>query len=121
MGVEQQVHSAVFAAIQGGQKLAMAAFLTGEGIAPARFLSTYNSFAVAGKVEAAKQKVPAYQVSGVPRWWSMVIPLRPGQRRWARRVVKRGRAIDRQGAGCTLTQGTLLLFCGTRLKVTPHN
>lgn len=70
MGVEHNVHKAVFEAIHGGKKLAtpeeMADFLAGEGIDKGKFLSTYNSFAVKGKVEDAKKKAQAYQISGVP-------------------------------------------------------
>jgi thiol:disulfide interchange protein DsbA len=44
----------------------MAEFLAGEGIDKDKFLSTYNSFAVKGKVEDAKKKAQAYQISGVP-------------------------------------------------------
>ena len=44
----------------------MADFLAGEGIDKDKFLSTYNSFAVKGKVEDAKKKAQAYQISGVP-------------------------------------------------------
>ena len=40
--------------------------LAGEGIDKDKFLSTYNSFAVKGKVEDAKKKAQAYQISGVP-------------------------------------------------------
>jgi len=78
MGVEQEVHKAVFEAIHGGKKLAdpeeMADFLAGLDIVKdkfqdkfkEKFLSTYNSFAVKGKVEDAKKKAQAYQISGVP-------------------------------------------------------
>ena len=78
MGVEQDVHKAVFEAIHGGKKLAdkeeMADFLAGldilkdkfEGKFKEKFLSTYDSFAVKGKVEDAKKKAQAYQISGVP-------------------------------------------------------
>ena len=70
MGVEHKVHKAVFEAIHGGKKLAtpeeMAEFLAGEGVDKDKFLSTYNSFAVKGKVEDAKKKAQAYQITGVP-------------------------------------------------------
>ena len=70
MGVENKVHKAVFQAIHDGKKLAtpeeIADFLAGEGIDKDKFLSTYNSFAVKGKVEDAKKKAQAYQISGVP-------------------------------------------------------
>jgi thiol:disulfide interchange protein DsbA len=70
MGVEHKVHKAVFEAIHGGKKLAtpeeMAEFLVTEGIDKDKFLSTYNSFAVKGKVEDAKKKAQAYQITGVP-------------------------------------------------------
>ncbi|UVJ44118.1 thiol:disulfide interchange protein DsbA/DsbL [Pseudomonas sp. LS1212] len=70
MGVESKVHKAVFEAVHAGKKLAtpeeMAEFLAGEGIDKDKFLSTYNSFAVAGKVKDAKEKAAKYDVKGVP-------------------------------------------------------
>lgn len=71
MQVEPKVHSAVFEAIhEKGKKLAtpeeMAEFLAGQGVDQAKFLSTYNSFAVKGLVEKAKKLAAAYQISGVP-------------------------------------------------------
>ena len=70
MGVEHSVHKAVFEAIHNGKKLAtpeeMAEFVAEQGIDKNKFLSTYNSFAVKGKVEDAKKKAQAYQISGVP-------------------------------------------------------
>ena len=70
MGVEHSVHKAVFEAIHNGKKLAtpeeMAEFVAEQGIDKDKFLSTYNSFAVKGKVEDAKKKAQAYQISGVP-------------------------------------------------------
>ena len=71
MGVEPKVHAAVFDGIhEQGKKLAtpeeMADFLAGQGVDKAKFLSTYNSFAVKGLVEKAKKLAAAYQISGVP-------------------------------------------------------
>jgi thiol:disulfide interchange protein DsbA len=71
MGVEPKVHAAVFDGIhEQGKKLAtpeeMAEFLAGQGVDKAKFLSTYNSFAVKGLVEKAKKLGAAYQISGVP-------------------------------------------------------
>ncbi|MGB4074017.1 thiol:disulfide interchange protein DsbA/DsbL [Pseudomonas sp.] len=71
MKVEPQVHAAVFDGIhKQGKKLAtpeeMAEFLAGQGVDSAKFLSTYNSFAVKGMVEKAKKLAMAYQISGVP-------------------------------------------------------
>jgi thiol:disulfide interchange protein DsbA len=67
---EQRVHTAIFEAIRGGNRLttpeAMADFLEGEGIAKQLFLDTYHSFAVQSKVNDAKQKVQAFGVNGVP-------------------------------------------------------
>lgn len=71
MGVERQVHKAVFDAIhRDGKKLAsadeMADFVATLGIDKAKFLSTFNSFAVKGQMEKAKKLAVAYQISGVP-------------------------------------------------------
>ena len=71
MKVESQVHAAVFDGIhKQGKKLAtpeeMAEFLAGQGVDAAKFLSTYNSFAVKGMVEKAKKLAMAYQITGVP-------------------------------------------------------
>lgn len=71
MGVENKVHAAVFDAIhKEGKKLAtpeeMADFLATQGIDKAKFLSTFNSFAVKGQMERAKKLAVAYQITGVP-------------------------------------------------------
>ena len=77
MGVEDKVHKAVFETIhkaslndKSGNLLKtpeeMAEFLAAQGVDKAKFLSTYNSFAVAGAVQKAKDKAKAYQISGVP-------------------------------------------------------
>lgn len=71
MGVEQQVHDAVFNAIHK-EKLAldtpekMAEFLAGQGVDQGKFLSTFNSFAVKGQMAKAKKLAMAYQIKGVP-------------------------------------------------------
>ena len=71
MGVEHDVHNAVFEAIhKEHKKLAtpeeMADFLAGKGVDKEKFLSTYNSFAIKGQMEKAKKLAMAYQVTGVP-------------------------------------------------------
>ncbi|MEK1905849.1 MAG: thiol:disulfide interchange protein DsbA/DsbL [Pseudomonas sp.] len=71
MGVERQVHKAVFDAIhKEGKKLAtadeMADFVATLGVDKDKFLSTFNSFAVKGQMEKAKKLAVAYQISGVP-------------------------------------------------------
>lgn len=71
MGVEQQVHDAVFHAIHNEKrKLAtpeeMAEFLAGQGVDRDRFLSTFNSFAVKGQMAKAKKLAVSYQITGVP-------------------------------------------------------
>ncbi|EXF43743.1 thiol:disulfide interchange protein DsbA [Pseudomonas sp. BAY1663] len=71
MGVEQQVHDAVFAAYhQERKKLAtpeeMADFLAGQGVDKQAFLKAYNSFGVRSRVEQAKKLGMAYQITGVP-------------------------------------------------------
>ncbi|HSX71506.1 MAG TPA: thiol:disulfide interchange protein DsbA/DsbL [Pseudomonas sp.] len=71
MGVEQQVHEAVFNAIhREKRKLAtpeeMAEFLAGQGVDKGKFLSTFNSFAVKGQMAKAKKLAVAYQITGVP-------------------------------------------------------
>ncbi|MDP5838544.1 thiol:disulfide interchange protein DsbA [Pseudomonas aeruginosa] len=71
MGVEHDVHNAVFEAIhKEHKKLAtpeeMADFLAGKGVDKKKFLSTYNSFAIKGQMEKAKKLAMAYQVTGVP-------------------------------------------------------
>ena len=71
MGVEQQVHDAVFRAIhQEKRKLAdpqeMAEFLAGQGVDKDKFLSTFSSFAVKGQMAKAKKLAMSYQITGVP-------------------------------------------------------
>ncbi len=71
MKVENQVHAAIFQAIQkDGKKLAtpeeMAEFLATQGIDKDEFLKTYNSFGVKSQMEKAKKLAMAYQISGVP-------------------------------------------------------
>lgn len=71
MGVEHNVHKAVFEAIhKEGKKLStpdeMAEFLAGQGIDKAAFIKAYNSFGVKSQMEKAKKLAMAYQISGVP-------------------------------------------------------
>lgn len=71
MGVESKVHAAVFEAIQKGHKRLdkpddMADFVATQGIDKAKFLETYNSFAVKGKIAQYKELAKKYEISGVP-------------------------------------------------------
>ncbi|QXI28660.1 MULTISPECIES: thiol:disulfide interchange protein DsbA/DsbL [Pseudomonas] len=71
MGVETKVHSAVFNAIQKeGKKLLepedMADFVATQGVDKEKFLATYNSFAIKGKIVAARELAKKYEISGVP-------------------------------------------------------
>ncbi|MDG9929032.1 MULTISPECIES: thiol:disulfide interchange protein DsbA/DsbL [unclassified Pseudomonas] len=71
MGVERQVHDAVFEAIhKEKRKLAtpeeMAEFLAAHGVDKGKFLSTFNSFAVKGQMAKAKKLAMSYQITGVP-------------------------------------------------------
>lgn len=70
MSVDYRVHHAVFQAIRERKRLStpeqMADFLQGQGIDRGTFISTYHSFAVQAKVTDAKQKIAAYEVTGVP-------------------------------------------------------
>lgn len=71
MGVERQVHDAVFEAIhKEKRKLAtpeeMAEFLVAHGVDKGKFLSTFNSFAVKGQMAKAKKLAMSYQITGVP-------------------------------------------------------
>ncbi|ANF83549.1 thiol:disulfide interchange protein [Pseudomonas antarctica] len=71
MGVEQKVHNAVFNAIQKeGKRLTkpedMADFVATQGVDKAKFLETFNSFAVKGKMAQYKELAQKYGVQGVP-------------------------------------------------------
>ncbi|MFP3516164.1 thiol:disulfide interchange protein DsbA/DsbL [Pseudomonas sp. SIMBA_077] len=71
MGVEHNVHAAVFEAIQReGKRLVepeeMANFLANHGVDKEKFLSTFNSFAIKGQIAKAKELAKKYEVSGVP-------------------------------------------------------
>ena len=71
MGVEHKVHAAVFNAIQKeGKRLTdkeeMADFLATQGVDKDKFLATFNSFAVQGQVQKAKELAKKYEISGVP-------------------------------------------------------
>lgn len=71
MGVEHSVHTAVFDAIHKEHKMfktpeEMADFVATQGVDKAKFLETYNSFAVKGLVAKDKQLAQAYKVTGVP-------------------------------------------------------
>jgi len=75
MGVEHKVHAAVFDAIQNQHKRLtdpkdMAAFLATQGVDEDKFLATYNSFAIKGQVNQAKELAKKYEITGVP---SMVV------------------------------------------------
>ncbi|GFM80363.1 thiol:disulfide interchange protein [Pseudomonas cichorii] len=71
MGVEHKVHAAVFDAIQKDRKPLlkpedMADFVATQGIDKAKFLETFNSFAVKGKIAQYKELAKKYEVTGVP-------------------------------------------------------
>jgi len=71
MGVEHKVHAAVFDAIQKqGKRLTdvdqMADFVATQGVDKDKFLETFKSFAVQGKVKQYKDLAVAYGVQGVP-------------------------------------------------------
>lgn len=71
MGVEHKVHAAVFEAIQKQRKPLtkpedMAEFLATQGVDKEQFLSTFNSFAVKGKMVQYKELAKKYEVTGVP-------------------------------------------------------
>jgi thiol:disulfide interchange protein DsbA len=71
MGVESKIHAAVFEAIQKGhQKLTdkndMAEFVATQGVDKTKFLETFDSFAVKGKIAQYKELAKKYEISGVP-------------------------------------------------------
>ena len=71
MGVEHKVHTAVFDAIHKEHKMfktpeEMADFVATQGVDKAKFLETYNSFAVKGMVAKYKKLAVDYGVTGVP-------------------------------------------------------
>ncbi|TDF83158.1 thiol:disulfide interchange protein DsbA [Pseudomonas sp. H9] len=75
MGVEHSVHAAVFDAIQNQRKQLtkpedMADFLATQGVDKEKFLATFNSFAIKGQVQKAKELAKKYEITGVP---SMVV------------------------------------------------
>ena len=75
MGVEAKVHNAVFDAIQNQRKRLtkpeeMAEFLATQGVDKDKFLATFNSFAIKGQVNQAKELAKKYEITGVP---SMVV------------------------------------------------
>jgi len=75
MGVEHKVHEAVFDAIQNQRKPLtkaddMADFLATQGVDRDKFLATFNSFAIKGQVNQAKELAKKYEITGVP---SMVV------------------------------------------------
>jgi thiol:disulfide interchange protein DsbA len=71
MGVEAKVHTAVFDAIQKEHKKLvtsedMADFVATQGVDKTKFLETFNSFAVKGKIVQYKELAKKYEISGVP-------------------------------------------------------
>ncbi|KJH88573.1 MULTISPECIES: thiol:disulfide interchange protein DsbA/DsbL [Pseudomonas] len=71
MGVEDQVHAAVFNAIQKEKKRLtdpeeMAEFLATQGVDKDKFLATFNSFAIKGQINKAKELAKKYEITGVP-------------------------------------------------------
>lgn len=71
MGVEHDVHAAVFNAIQNEKKRLtdpedMAEFLATQGVDKEKFLATFNSFAIKGQITKAKDLAKKYGITGVP-------------------------------------------------------
>jgi thiol:disulfide interchange protein DsbA len=71
MGVEHQVHTAVFDAIHKDHKMfktpeEFADFVATQGVDRDKFLETYKSFAVTGLVTKYKKLAADYQATGVP-------------------------------------------------------
>lgn len=71
MGVEHKVHTAIFEAIQKEHKKLttpdeMAEFLATQGVDKDKFLATFNSFAIKGKIVQAKELAKKYEITGVP-------------------------------------------------------
>lgn len=71
MGVEHKVHTAVFDAIQKEHKRLtdkneMADFVATQGVDKQKFLETFDSFAVKGKITQYKQLAQKYGITGVP-------------------------------------------------------
>ncbi len=71
MGVEHKVHAAIFNAIQNERKKLvepeeMADFVATQGVDKDKFLATFNSFAVKGKIAQVTELAKKYEVSGVP-------------------------------------------------------
>ncbi len=71
MGVEHKVHSAVFDAIQKQHKRLtdkedMADFVATQGVDKQKFIETFDSFAVKGKVAQYKVLAQKYGITGVP-------------------------------------------------------
>lgn len=71
MGALEKTHAALFQAINvGKQQLfnqrALADFYAGFGVNPATFASTYNSFAVSGKIAQSRALAQYYGLDGVP-------------------------------------------------------
>ena len=71
LGVLDQTHEALFEAIhvknrQFADEAAMQDFFVSRGVSAEDFRNTYNSFAVAVKVNNAKQMTRRYAITGVP-------------------------------------------------------
>jgi thiol:disulfide interchange protein DsbA len=71
MGILEKSHGALFHAIhRGGQRYfdqaSLTRFYSGFGVNPNTFASTYNSFAVSGKVAQSRSLAQFYGLDGVP-------------------------------------------------------
>lgn len=71
MGVIENVHEKIFAAIHNDKKQLnklelMADFVEKNGVNRQEFLKQYNSFSVDGMVRKAKKQQKAYKIQGVP-------------------------------------------------------
>lgn len=76
MGVEHNVHAAVFDAIQNKRMRLtkpeeMADFLATQGVDKDKFLATFNSFAIKGQVNQAKELAKSTKLLAFQAWWSM--------------------------------------------------
>jgi thiol:disulfide interchange protein DsbA len=71
MGLVEKTHEPLFKAVQTGRKrlfdqASLTQFYSSFGVNAATFASTYNSFAVSGKVGQSKALAQQYGIDGVP-------------------------------------------------------
>ena len=75
MGIEEKVRSDIFEQVHTNPNSLstpeqMASFLEVRDVDQEKFIATYNSFAINGQVNKAKELMKSYQISGVP---SMIV------------------------------------------------